>query len=166
MSSLNALLYRLKCMSIYHTCKFWNKEQFSQTTSMWKLQTLYAFNHAWLYFMFSSLKLFFKNNLQESFYSLTVQDTTIYTFVTNSESGELSVANRCIWIFVAAGNYFRRDLNCSMTGDQIVIQTVRTQGDLNFYEVKAYRKLHFMKLTTNTIMYNINIKYDPQRRRK
>lgn len=34
MSSLNALLYRLKCMSIYHTCKFWNKEQFSQTTSM------------------------------------------------------------------------------------------------------------------------------------
>lgn len=53
-----------------------------------------------------------------------------------------------------------------MTGDQIVIQTVRTQGDLNFYEVKAYRKLHFMKLTTNTIMYNINIKYDPQRRRK
>lgn len=116
--------------------------------------------------MFSSLKLFFKNNLQESFYSLTVQDTTIYTFVTNSESGELSVANRCIWIFVAAGNYFRRDLNCSMTGDQIVIQTVRTQGDLNFYEVKVYRKLHFMKLTTNTIMYNIDIKYDPQRRRK
>lgn len=122
-----------------------------------------------LFYVERSNTLFFKlSNLQESFYSLTDQNTTFYTFVTNSESGELSVANRCIVFFVFARKYVTGDVNCSsiLTGDQIVIQTVQTQGYLNFYEVKVYRKLLFMKLTTNTIMYNINIKYDPQRRRK